>query len=51
MKSCIGIKIFIESLAKQISTDADVYAGKTIVVETKYHPRFGVVKIVEKKSR
>lgn len=51
MKSCISMKIFVESLAKQISINVDAYDGKTVVVETKYHPRFEVVKIVDKKSR
>ena len=50
-KSCIGLNIFIQGLVKQISVDAKVYVGKTVVTERKYHPRFDVVKIVDKKLR
>lgn len=51
MKSCIGTSIFIQSLVKQLSDDTDVYKGKTVAVDFKYHPRFGIVKIVDTKSR
>ena len=51
MKSYIGINIFIQGLVKQFSINADVYIGKTIQMEWKYHPRFGIVKIVEKDTK
>ena len=51
MKSCIGVGIFVQSLLKQISKDTSVYEGKSIIVESKYHHRFGLVKIVDRKSR
>src|SRR5579859_653058 len=51
MKSCIGTSIVIQSLVKQLSDDTEVYKGKTVAVDFKYHPRFGIVKIVAAKSR
>jgi hypothetical protein len=48
LKSCIGINIFIQSLSRQLLNDFD---NKTISVEYKYHPRFGIVKIIDKASR
>jgi hypothetical protein len=51
MKSCIGVGIFIQTLLKQVSKDTSVFKDKTIIVESKYHPRFGAVKIVDRKFR
>ena len=51
LKSCIGLNIFIQGLLRQIYTDMNVYANKTIVIEFKYHANFGMVRIVDRKSR
>ena len=51
MKSCIGNSIFVQGLVKQINDNTEVCVGKSVTVEWKYHPRFGVLKIVDKKSR
>ena len=51
MKSCIGTNIFIQNFVKQLSEDTEAHAGKTISVDFKYHPRFGMVKFVDAKSR
>jgi len=51
MKSCIGITIFVKGLVKQVLEDTEVYKGKTVAVDFKYHPRFGMVKLVDTKPR
>jgi len=50
-KSCIGISIFIQSLVKQIAEGTDAQFEKTVIVERKYHPRFGLVKLIDGKPR
>jgi len=49
MKSCIGASILAQGIVKTVSKEEGL-AGKTVSVEYKYHSRFGVVKIVDKKS-
>ena len=46
-KSCIGISIFIQGLVKQVAEGTDVHAGKTVIMERKYNPRFGLVKLLD----
>jgi len=50
IKSCIGASIFLQGLVKQMPVEG-AFSGKSVIVEYKYHPRFGVVKIIESKSR
>jgi hypothetical protein len=40
----------MQGLVKQMHVEG-AFSGKSIIVEYKYHPRFGVVKIIESKSR
>jgi hypothetical protein len=49
-KSYIGMNIFIQGIVKQIETGVS-FTGKTVVVDTKYHPRFAQFKIVDKNER
>jgi len=50
IKSCIGASIFVQGLVKQIGVEG-AFKGKEIQMEWKYHPRFGVVKIIDRKPR